>query len=352
MHYTNPIIPGFHPDPSICRVGDTYYLVTSSFNYFPGVPLFESHDLLNWTQIGHVLSRPSQLPLQGSGTSGGIFAPTICEHNGRFYMVTTNTSHGGNFFVWTDDIHGSWSEPVFIHRPGIDPSLLFDGDKVYFTNTGKDDNGVAGIVQCEIDPVTGEQLTPASCIWQGTGGRNLEGPHLYHIGTSYYLLASEGGTEYGHMLVLGRGDRPNGPFVLSPHEPLLTNRDLGGSQLQGCGHGDLVKGPDDHWWVVHLGFRQMPDGTQYHTLGREVCLVQATFDEAGWLHLGDHGTASLTMTADGLTTPADQPAPLTFTNSSLGQEWVFLREPISSNYQQRPTGLTLQSGVALEDGQE
>src|SRR5690625_5062054 len=126
--FQNPILPGFYPDPSVCRVGDDYYLVTSSFAYFPGVPIFHSRDLVNWEQIGHILDRPSQLELQGAGHSQGIFAPTIRHHNGIFYMITTNVSGGGNFMVTASDPKGPWSEPIWLDTPGIDPSLYFDDD--------------------------------------------------------------------------------------------------------------------------------------------------------------------------------------------------------------------------------
>ena len=148
MKYTNPVISGFYPDPSVCRVGDTYYMVCSSFELFPGVPLFESRDLVNWTQIGHVLTRDSQLPLAGANTVGGIYAPTIRYNNGRFYMVTTNVSHGGHFYVWTDDIHGEWSEPIWVDQEGIDPSLFFEDGKAYFMSNGSDADGKSAVLQC------------------------------------------------------------------------------------------------------------------------------------------------------------------------------------------------------------
>ena len=142
VSFENPILPGFYPDPSICRVGEDYYLVNSSFEFFPGVPLWHSRDLLHWEQLGHVLTRPSQDPLEGCRASGGIFAPTIRHHNGRFYMVTTNVSAGGNFFVWADDIRGPWSEPITIKQGGIDPSFFWDDDgTVYFQSTFGDING-------------------------------------------------------------------------------------------------------------------------------------------------------------------------------------------------------------------
>ncbi|MBQ8011048.1 MAG: family 43 glycosylhydrolase, partial [Oscillospiraceae bacterium] len=176
MKYRNPVISGFFPDPSICRAGDTYYLVCSSFQFFPGVPLFESRDLVNWTQIGHVLTRESQLPLQNANSVGGIYAPTIRYNNGRFYMVTTNVTNGGNFYVWTDDIHGEWSDPIYVEQGGIDPSLYFEDSKAYFMSNGTDEQGIARIYQCEIDITTGRKLTEAVPVWEGCGGRFLESP--------------------------------------------------------------------------------------------------------------------------------------------------------------------------------
>lgn len=194
MKYQNPIVRGFYPDPSVCAANGKYYLVCSSFQYFPGVPLFESDDLVNWTQIGHVLTRKSQVMLDKIASSGGVFAPTIRFNNGRFYMVTTNDSTHKNFYVYTDNIYGEWSEPIEVDQDGIDPSLYFEDDCVYFMSNGTDDEGKGGVVQCEINIATGKKLSPSKCIWQGTGGRFLESPHLYKINGTYYLMAAEGGT--------------------------------------------------------------------------------------------------------------------------------------------------------------
>src|SRR5690554_6661688 len=152
--YQNPVIPGFHPDPSICKVEDSYYLVTSSFEYFPGVPIFQSNDLVHWRQIGHCLTRPSQLDLEKSGVSGGIYAPTIRYHDGIFYMATTNITGGGNFIVHTKDPAGEWSDPVWLRQGGIDPSLYFEGGKCYLST-----NPDNCIYLCEINPLTGEQIS-------------------------------------------------------------------------------------------------------------------------------------------------------------------------------------------------
>ena len=158
--YKNPVIPGFHPDPSVVRVDDDFYLVNSSFCYFPGVPIYHSKDLVNWQQIGHVLDRKSQLNLEKAGVWGGIYAPTIRYDNGRFYMITTNVSDKGNFLVHTTDLSKGWSEPVWLQQGGIDPSLYFEDGKCYMVS-----NPDVGIWLCEIDPLTGRQLTESRRIW-------------------------------------------------------------------------------------------------------------------------------------------------------------------------------------------
>ena len=191
--YKNPVIPGCHPDPSICKAGEDYYLVNSSFEYFPGVPLFHSRDLVNWEQVGHVLNRESQLKIKGGNMWGGIYAPTIRYNDGTFYMITTNTSDRGNFLVYTDNPYGEWSDPVWIRQGGIDPSLYFEDGRCYMVS-----NPDGAIWLCEINPKTGEQLSESKRIWGGTGGRYPEGPHIYKRNGWYYLMISEGGTEYGH----------------------------------------------------------------------------------------------------------------------------------------------------------
>jgi alpha-N-arabinofuranosidase len=350
MTYSNPIIPGFHPDPSVCRVGEDYYLVTSSFEYFPGVPLFHSRDLVNWTQLGHVLTRTSQLSMAGCGPSGGIYAPTIRHRNGRFFMVTTNVSDLGNFVVWTDDIHGEWSDPVKIDAPGIDPSLLFDGDKVYYTGNGGD-NEPAGIWGFEVDLATGKRLSARVQLWPGTGGAYPEGPHLYRIGDWYYLLVSEGGTEHGHMITLARSRAPLGPFEPCPHNPVLTNRSRL-TKAKAIGHADLFEGTDGRWWAVCLGIR--PQGyPEFHCLGRETFLVPVVWDSAGWPVFGNEGSVALEMEVPG---PGPVQVPRAFPREdfdgpTLGPDWVFLRTPCrAASLATRPGFLSL-SGleVSLDD---
>lgn len=335
ISYRNPIIPGFYPDPSICRAGEDYFLVNSSFEFFPGVPLFHSRDLIHWEQIGHVLTRKSQLPLAGCAPSGGIFAPTIRYHDGRFYMVTTNVGHGGNFFVWTDDIRGEWSDPIWIAQQSIDPSLFFDDDgTVYLTFPSGDDDG-PGISQCTIDINTGESLTGPRLIWHGTGGKCPEGPHLYKRSGTYYLMIAEGGTEYGHMETIARSASPWGPFEGCPRNPILTHRDTHLDQVlfQALGHADMVDTPEGDEWMVFHGIR--PSQSMLHHLGRETMIAPFVWDSDGWplVNGGNHilpETQTDTAQKSRLT-PAP-PACDFFDGTTLAHSWSFLRNPDMKNY--------------------
>lgn len=331
MTYTNPVIKGFYPDPSVCAANGKYYLVCSSFQYFPGVPLFESSDLVNWTQIGHVLTRKSQVMLDKINSSGGVFAPTIRYNNGRFYMVTTNDTTHQNFYVYTDDIYGEWSEPVYVAQGGIDPSLYFEDGRTYFMSNGTDDEGKSGVIQCEINIETGEKLTAGKCIWQGSGGRYLESPHLYKIGGTYYLMAAEGGTEYGHMITCARADSVWGPFESSPHNPVVTNRNKAPFIIQGIGHGDLIQDAQGDWHILCLGFRQIGIWMPYHNLGREVFLLPAGFTGDGWLTAGLDGTCAESYELKGEFVQQEKKL-FTFENTDWNKEWCFMRHPVPENY--------------------
>jgi xylan 1,4-beta-xylosidase len=332
MNYSNPVISGFHPDPSVCRVGDDYYLVTSSFEYFPGVPLFHSKDLVNWEQIGHVLTRTEQLDLRKAWSSGGIFAPTIRFNNGTFYMTTTNVSGGGNFYVFTDDPKGEWSDPVYVDQLGIDPDLFFDEDGSVYYTTSHDAKG-QGAYQSKIDIKTGKRLSDVTLLWKGTGGQYPEAPHIYRIGEWYYLMISEGGTEYGHMVTIARSRRPDGPFEGCPYNPVLTHRSTLNT-IQATGHADLVQASDSSWWAVFLGIR--PAGyPNHHYLGRETFLAPVTWTEDVWPIIGDNGTVGETMPAGNL--PLLQPMPNRqvrddFEQTELAPHWNFLRSSDSLNW--------------------
>ncbi|MYT74448.1 MULTISPECIES: glycoside hydrolase family 43 protein [unclassified Streptomyces] len=276
-----PVIPGFHPDPSICRVGDDYYLACSSFEYVPGVPLFHSRDLRHWTQIGNVLDRPDQLTLPtGTPASGGIYAPTLRHHDGRFWLIVTNCAEGGgNLLVTATDPAGPWSDPVplpGVH--GIDPDLAWDEDGTCWCTT-------AGISQVPIDPYTGRTLGPPRRLWSGTpGAKAPEAPHLYRIDGTWYLLIAEGGTERGHGVSVARGPSPSGPFEPCPANPVLSHRSTD-DPVQNTGHADLVQAPDGTWWMVFLGVRPGGGSPGWHVLGRETFLAPVRWED-GWPVVG------------------------------------------------------------------
>lgn len=318
--YSNPVIRGFYPDPSVCRVADDYYLVCSSFEYFPGLPLFHSKDLIHWEKIGYVINRESQLSLKGLG----LYAPTIRYNNGTFYVVCTNVSGNGNFIVSTRDIHGQWSDPINIEQDGIDPSLFFDANgKVYLTTNGNP----KGIYMSEIDVKTGKLLSPRKFLTQGTGGRYPEGPHIYKKDGWYYLMLSEGGTEYGHMVNILRSRKIWGPYQNNPANPILTHRNDEQNRLQGTGHADIVQAHDGSWWTVFLAFRTTGKYTQFHHLGRETCLLPVTWEKGKWPEIYD-GRARMEMNVNTLP-QLKKSIPFAkdeFNNPNLGLEWNFLRE--------------------------
>src|SRR5450432_4213756 len=351
MRYANPVIAGFYPDPSICRAGNDFYLVTSSFEYFPGVPLFHSRDLVHWQQIGHCLTRDSQLPLAHAGSSRGIFAPTIRYQAGTFYMITTNISVGKHFYVSAHDPAGEWSEPVWIEQEGIDPSLFFDDDgKVYFTWTT-----LSAIYQCEIDILTGKPLTEPHTIWTGTGGRYPEAPHLYRTHGRYYLMIAEGGTEYGHMETLARSSSPWGPFEPCPHNPILSHRDHSTLSIQATGHADLVECPDGSSWLVCLGIRLNHRYAPYHHLGRETFLCPVTWDEAGWMRVNTNGTVPLEGEGPSFF-GGQRPAMAErdeFDQVELAMSWNHCRNPARENYSltDRPGSLRLTGSADALDSE-
>lgn len=327
--YKNPVIPGFYPDPSVCRVGSDYYLVNSTFHFFPGVPLFHSKDLVNWQQIGNCLSRESQLALKDCYPSGGIYAPTIRYHEGTFYMITTNVSDKGNFYVHTQDPRGEWSDPVWLEQGGIDPSLYFEDDKCYFTSIPGE-----GISLCEIDVKTGKQLTPTRKIWNGTGGRYPEGPHIYKKDGWYYLLIAEGGTEYGHQVTIARSRDIYGPYEANPANPIMTHFSMEGQSnpIQGIGHADFVEAHDGSWWVVCLGFR--PQSGSHHLLGRETFLSPMRWDRDAWPVINGNGMIHLDMDAPTLPLLPFEKSPTrtSFKAEKLDPAWNYVYNPIQANY--------------------
>ncbi len=284
---TNPILAGFYPDPSICKADDGYYIVNSSFAYYPGLPLFHSKDLLNWTQIGYAMDRPDQLNLDSAGVSRGLFAPAISYHNGTFYIVCTEVSKLGNFVITAKDPRGPWSDPVKLPQVnGIDPSLFFDNNgKSYIVfnsippNNVSLHNGHRTIRMFEFDAqnlkVVGEEKL---LINGGTDMAKkpvwIEGPHLFKKNDWYYLICAEGGTGYNHSEVVFRSKSPEGPFVSYEKNPILTQRQLDSTRknpITTAGHADFVEDKNGNWWAVFLACRPY-EGDFYNT-GRETFMA-------------------------------------------------------------------------------
>ena len=346
----NPIIPGFHPDPSICRVGDDYFLATSSFEYFPGVPIFQSKDLIHWKTVGHALQRKDQLDLTHARCDGGIFAPTLRFHKGTFYMVTTLTSpvsgsanQKGDFIVTATNPAGPWSSPHWIDKAkGIDPSLFFDDDGcVYMCGNMKPENllnekhRVIWIQRLNLTTwqLEGHQgiLDSAPYFTSGKLGSvsNFEGPHLYKKDGFYYLLLSHGGTGKNHAVSIWRSSTPLGPWEENPANPILTQRMEMKDRTPGItctGHADLVQGTDERWWMVFLGVRG-DDGIS--PMGRETFLEPVDWSGI-WPIVNPSHTGRTDFTID---SPDPNTNPVTgkfrtnFKDRSLSPEWSMIRTP-------------------------
>lgn len=285
----NPILSGFYPDPSICRAGDDYYIVNSSFVYAPGVPIFHSRDLAHWEQIGNILNRKEQLPVEGSEISRGIFAPTIRYHEGLFYMITTNVSYGGNFIVTAKNPEGPWSDPYYLgeEAAGIDPSLFFDEDgKCYYCGTRPNPEGVRyngdwEIWVQELDLNTMKLTGESMAIWKGAVKDCIwpEGPHIYKIGEYYYLMHAEGGTGPEHSISVARSRKLFQWFEGCPRNPIFTHRNLGMDYpVIYAGHGDLVDDGHGNWYVVMLASRPC---RKHSSMGRETFLAKVIWEMDG-----------------------------------------------------------------------
>ncbi len=337
----NPIVPGCHPDPSICRVGEDYYMVNSSFAFFPAVPIWHSRDLTHWTQIGYVLDRPEQLELKPHlRISGGIYAPDISYNpaNGLFYMITTNVDGGGNFFVTcADPKQGNWSRPTYLPDVwGIDPSIIFDGDKAYILNNDAPAgkalyDGHRAIWIREFDWQNGVTVGQAKMIVNGGVKIDekpvwIEGPHLYHVGEKYYMMAAEGGTGDNHREVIFCADSPMGDYKPCDINPILTQMGID-SGVTCAGHADLVQASDGSWHAVFLGVR--PYGNGHDVMGRETFILPVTWtnDQPVILPAGE-----VIRTAPRLV----EPTPLW--TSSLAVEAFTIRSPRNKFFSISPNG--------------
>jgi xylan 1,4-beta-xylosidase len=336
--FRNPILPGSYPDPSICRVGPDYYLVTSSFEYFPGLPMHHSRDLVNWRPLGHVLTRPEQLNLDGIRASGGLYAPTIRYADGVFYVVCTlvdGVGPSGNFIVTATDPAGPWSDPSWVSgADGFDPSLLFDDDgRLWYCGTSESDPvgqpGRTTVWVQELDRGTLQLTGQRHDVWHGAmvDARWSEAPHLYRIGDAYYLFTAEGGTSFEHAVVVARSTTVTGPFEGCPRNPVLTARDLGhDAPIVATGHADIMQTADGEWWSVLLGVRDGENGL----LGRETFLTSLSWDAEGW-PLFNPGIGKALLEDHRPELP-DAPWPSTprcdsFDTETLAPTWMFVRTP-------------------------
>lgn len=310
IKFNNPILSGFYPDPSVTKVGNDYYLVNSTFAYFPGIPIFHSKDLKNWKQIGNIIDRPSQLNFMGEQTSRGLFAPSINFHKGIYYMTCTMIDKGGNFVVTAKDPAGPWSDPVWLPKvKGIDPSLFFDLEKAYIVyNSEAPDNkplysGHRTIRVYEFDPVglkvVGDEIQLVN------GGVDIskkpvwiEGPHIFKRADWYYLCAAEGGTSVNHSQVILRSKNVTGPYIPYEKNPILTQRDLDPNRknpITSAGHAELVEGPDGKTYAVFLAVR--PYEGNHYNIGRETFIAPVKWED-GWPVINpDHKEIQYTYTA-------------------------------------------------------
>ena len=357
--FRNPVLPGFQPDPSIVRVGDDFYLVNSTFAWFPGIPVYHSRDLVNWRLIGHAIDRPGMLDFTGLSIDGdGVYAPAIEWHAGKFYIFNTcvrcGGRIGGNFYVTAENPAGPWSEPVDLGFDGIDPSLFVDDDgRAWLVNNGPPEGppryeGHRAIWIQQFDLAAGKLVGPRKLLVDGgvDPAENpiwAEGPHIYKVGGWYYLMAAEGGTAEDHSETIYRARRPDGPYRPGPVNPILTQRDLPADRadrVEATGHADLVRLDDGSWWGVFLATR--PFAGQSTLLGRETWLLPVAWVD-GWPRFLAAGEA-VPFTVPRPNLPASPPSDWsrwTDRFEVLSAEWLRMRGPAAEPWFALDGGLRL-----------
>jgi len=366
--YRNPILSGYYPDPSVIRVGQDYYLVLSSFAHYPGLPIFHSRDLVNWTQIANAIDRPEQLDFSGRRVSEAVFAPDISFHDGTFYIVNTCVQCRGNFVITAKDPRGPWSNPIWLPFEGIDPSIYWEGDKAYIVNNRAPNeppryDGHRAIWVQEYDWRAGKMVGESTQLING--GVDIakkpvwiEGPHIFRKDGWYYLTAAEGGTSVNHSQVVFRSKTLRGPFVPWSGNPILTQRDLPNDRtdpISAAGHAELVQTQNGDWWATFLAVR--PYGDDYYNIGRETFLLPVTWKD-GWPTILPAGQR-VPFVADRPKLPR-QPAPKLptsgdfayvdeFDGAKLAMQWIGVRTPKAPVYRLAKGKLLIDGGAAIGD---
>ncbi|PZO80867.1 MAG: glycoside hydrolase 43 family protein [Mesorhizobium amorphae] len=345
----NPILPGFNPDPSICRVGDDVFIATSTFEWYPGVQIHHSRDLVNWRLVCRPLNRASQLDMRGNPDSGGIWAPCLSHADGLFWLVYTDIKRldgsfkdGHNWIVTAPSIEGPWSDPVHANSSGFDPSLFHDDDgRKWFLNMvwnhvspgvggAPKHPSFAGILLQEYDPRAQRLVGPIRNIFAGSPHGLVEGPHLFKRDGWYYLTTAEGGTGYDHAVTMARSRDIAGPYELHPDTHIITSKDAPDATLQRAGHGQVVEMPGGEVFHTHLCSRPLP-GTRLSPLGRETAIQKCEWGADGWLRLAGNGPVPReTVPLPQDVNPATQipnPAKHDFGDGVLPPEFQWLRTP-------------------------
>ncbi|WP_139997379.1 glycoside hydrolase family 43 protein [Paenibacillus paridis] len=343
----NPILRGFNPDPSIVRVGNDFYVATSTFQWFPGVQIHHSRDLIHWQLLTRPLDRLSQLNMLGNPDSGGVWAPCLTYDNHLFYLVYTDVkSHAGaykdthNYVVTAPDIKGPWSDPVYLNSSGFDPSLFHDEDgKKWLVNMQwdyrKDRDPFNGIYLQEYSEEEQRLVGPSYLIYQGSELGLTEGPHLYKKDGYYYLMVAEGGTSYEHAVTLARSKALTGPYETDPSGAMLSARHNPEAMLQKAGHASLVHTQSDEWYIVHLCGRPLATEDRRCNLGRETAIQRCEWSDEGWLRLAGGGNTPLNeIQAPALPWhPFPAPSPTDhFEGGTLDIQWQSLRQPMTEQW--------------------
>ena len=344
----NPILPGFNADPSICRVGGDYFIATSTFEWYPGVQIHRSTDLVNWRLAVRPLDRAAQLDMRGNPDSCGVWAPCLSWADGLFWLVYTdvkrfdgNFKDAHNYIVTAPAIEGPWSDPVYVNSSGFDPSLFHDDDgRKWFLNMqwshlsnrlggGTKHPSFAGILLQQYDASTGKLVGPVKNVFRGSDQGLVEAPHLYRRNGWYYLTTAEGGTGYDHVVTMARSRTIDGPYELHPHIHLITSKDAPEARLQRAGHGQIVETPAGEFYHTHLCSRPLP-GTRRSPLGRETAIQKCVWADDGWLYLAGGGQVpSVEVDPPAGTVRIEPPRSVRydFSDAALPADFQWLRTP-------------------------